>query len=272
MRIVSLIVIVGVALFASSPDRAVAVEIVAHRGASHDAPENTLSAVNLAWKQNADAVEIDVYLTRDNQIVVYHDKTTKRIGGRDTPIENQTLAELRTLDVGGWKGRQWKNERIPTLEDVLATIPPGKRLFIEIKDGPELVPALALALKLARKQARQTAVISFSYEVVQSVKQQLPHIEVYWIVKFKQSKVTRKWTPKIGEVVAKTKRAGLDGVDLNNCPAVNRASVAAVRAAGLGFYVWTVNDPGDARRLQALGIDGITTDRPGWLRGQLQQP
>ena len=80
-----------------------AVEIVAHRGASADAPENTLASVKLAWKQHADAVEIDVYLTRDGKIVVIHDKNTKRTTGVDALVVRKSLKELRSLDAGSWK-------------------------------------------------------------------------------------------------------------------------------------------------------------------------
>src|SRR5215218_7394628 len=80
-----------------------AVEIVGHRGASFDAPENTLASVKLAWEQKADAAEFDVFLSKDGKIVVIHDANTKRVAGVDKPVVQQTLEELRTLDVGKWK-------------------------------------------------------------------------------------------------------------------------------------------------------------------------
>tara|TARA_B100000745_G_C19782764_1_gene256469 strand:- start:6 stop:407 length:402 start_codon:yes stop_codon:yes gene_type:complete len=101
------------------------VEIIAHRGASHDAPENTLESVKLGWAQGADAVEVDVYLSKDGHIVVHHDSDTKKLAGVDRKVVDQTLAELRQLDVGAWKGPKWKGVRIPELDDVLATIPEG---------------------------------------------------------------------------------------------------------------------------------------------------
>src|SRR5580704_14008797 len=88
---------------------------VAHRGASFDAPENTLAAVNLAWRQRADAVEIDVHLSRDGQLVVIHDYNTRRTTGVNRLVARQTLAELRALDAGRWKGLEWLDETIPTL-------------------------------------------------------------------------------------------------------------------------------------------------------------
>src|SRR5438128_11840999 len=86
-------------------------ELIAHRGASHDAPENTLAAVQLAWQQHADAVEVDVRISRDGQLVVIHDDNTLRTGKAARKVSDETLAELRSLDVGRWKGRQWSGER-----------------------------------------------------------------------------------------------------------------------------------------------------------------
>ena len=91
--------------------------IVAHRGASYDAPENTLSSVRLGWEQGADCVEIDVYLTKDDQIVAMHDKTTKRTAGKDWTVSERTLAELRTLEVGSWKDEKFRGEPVPTLAE-----------------------------------------------------------------------------------------------------------------------------------------------------------
>ena len=79
-------------------------EIIAHRGASHAAPENTISAVKLAWEQGANAVEVDVYLSTDGKIFAIHDKTPKRYGGPDRPVSGMSWAELQKLDVGAWKG------------------------------------------------------------------------------------------------------------------------------------------------------------------------
>ena len=95
--------------------------IIAHRGESYDAPENTLAAINLAWQRNADAVEIDIQLSADNQIVVIHDLNTKRIGNRNKKVKKQTLAELKELEAGKHKGEKWKDEKIPTLSEVLET-------------------------------------------------------------------------------------------------------------------------------------------------------
>jgi glycerophosphoryl diester phosphodiesterase len=147
----------GFVALAGVTSRSDAVEIIGHRGASHDAPENTLASIRLAWKQNADASETDVHLTKDGQIVVIHDFNTRRVGGRNRKVVDQTLAELKQLDVGRWKGEQWAGERIPTLAEYLAAIPDGKRLLIEIKCGPEIVPRLVQVIREARSDPSRPA-------------------------------------------------------------------------------------------------------------------
>ena len=89
-------------------------QVVAHRGASHDAPENTLAAFELAWQQGADAIEGDFFLTKDGKIVCTHDKVTGRLNAekRKLHVAKSTLAELQALDVGSWKGKTWKGERL----------------------------------------------------------------------------------------------------------------------------------------------------------------
>ena len=121
--------------------------IISHRGESSEAPENTLSAINLAWESGADGVEIDVHLTKDNQIVVIHNSRTKSISGKRFRIKSSTLEKLKSLDIGRTIGKKYYSERIPTLNEVLLTVPPGKYIFIEIKCGVEIIPYLNQVLK-----------------------------------------------------------------------------------------------------------------------------
>jgi glycerophosphoryl diester phosphodiesterase len=248
-----------------------AVEIIGHRGASYDAPENTLASINLAWQRNADAVEIDIYLSKDGHIVAYHDKTTKRIGGRNRAVKEQTFAELQTLDVGAWKNAKYKAERIPTLTQILQTIPEQKRLFIEIKCGPEVLPQLKTELAASGKTSAQTAIIGFDYETMQQAKQLMPELKVIWVFKVNQNKITRKWEHNAGYYIQKAKAANLDGLDLGYNQFVTKAFVEQARAAGLPVYVWTVNKVADAKKLAEIGVAGITTDRPGLLNSALKQ-
>jgi len=244
------------------------VEIIAHRGASHDAPENTVAAFQLGWEQGADANELDLHLTKDGQIVVLHDPTTKRTAGVDRKVVEQTLDELRALDAGSWKGAKWGGERIPTLEEALATIPEGKRFFLEIKCGPEILPELQRVLKACGKSPEQLVIIGFDYETMRQAKARLPELQTFWLVSPKKESQGTK--PPISELIEQAKAARLDGLNLNHGFALDAAFVAAVKQAGLKLYTWTVNDAAVARKLAALGVEGITTDRPKWLREQLQ--
>lgn len=245
-------------------------EIVGHRGASHDAPENTIASVKLAFEQQADAAEIDVYLSRDGKIVAIHDATTKRTAGLDRKVAEQTLAELRTLDAGRWKAAEFRGEPIPTLEDILAVVPKGKRLFIEIKCGPEVLPVLEQTLQATATPSEKVAIIGFSLETMQAARARFPKLAIYWVQSLKEDPETKVWKPSAAELCREAQAAGLDGVDLSDRPGLDAEYVKAIRAHGLEFYTWTVNDPAAAQRLVELGVDGITTDRPGFLREALK--
>jgi len=245
------------------------VEIIAHRGASYEAPENTLASVNLGWQQRADAVEVDVHLSKDAEIVVIHDAVTSKVAGVRKRVSDQTLGELKRLDVGRWKGDKWAGETIATLGEVLVTVPAGKRLFVEIKCGSECIPAFQKAVRGVPEKSHQIVVIGFGLETMQRIKQTLPEIEVCWIAEFKRNWKTGQWSPKPALLIEKVVAAGLDGLDLGARGPITRALVQQVKEAKLKLYVWTVDLPGKARRLIEAGVDGITTNRPGWLREEL---
>ncbi|EEF59659.1 glycerophosphodiester phosphodiesterase [Pedosphaera parvula] len=244
-----------------------AAQIVGHRGASFDAPENTLSSFKLGYKQNADADELDIHLTKDGKVVVMHDYDMARTGGEKLKVSEHTLEELRALDIGKWGKWQGKgfSEKIPLLEEVLALIPDGKRLFIEIKCGPEVLPELANVLKKAGKKPEQTVIIGFGYETMQAAKEKFPNLEVNWLVQADKKKVF----PPVEDLIAKSKAAKLDGLDLNQGFPIDKQFVDKVHAAGLKLYTWTVDDPIVAKAEAEAGVDGITTNRPGWMREQL---
>jgi glycerophosphoryl diester phosphodiesterase len=245
------------------------VEIIAHRGASYEAPENTLAAIKLAWAQKAAAAEFDVHLTKDRRIVVIHDKDTKRVAGVDKKIANSTLAEIRMLDVGKWKGTQFAGQKIPTLKEMLATVPAGKRVFVEVKTGPDIVPELDRELRASGLRPEQTPIISFNAQVVAEVKRVRPDLFAYWVVSMKAAK--GKEVPTAEALITRAKGMHADGLDLSVTPALDKAFADKVRAAGLKLYVWTVNDISVARRMVEIRVDGITTDRPGWLLQHLEK-
>lgn len=244
--------------------------IVAHRGASHQAPENTMTAVKLAWQLGADAVECDVRLSCDGQIVLHHDLTTERTAGIPRPVAEQTWEELQSLDVGSWKGPQWAGEPIPLLRNVIETIPDNKRLLIEIKCGPEIIRPLVTLLNDSGKSPEQTCIICFSWDVVKAMKTARPDLKVYWLQSFRQDQKTGTWSPSIEKIIEHAHAASVDGVDLQAAaPPLNEHAIAALRAANLEVHTWTVNDPALAHTLAQLGVDSITTDRPAWLAKHL---
>ena len=247
-----------------------AVEIVAHRGASFDAPENTLSAMKLAWKQKADGIETDIHLSKDGKIVVMHDFDTKRTGGREGKIVDQTWEQLADLDLGQWKGEQFKGEKFTTFDSILETVPRGKRIFIEIKVGPEILPALETAMKASKKKPARMAIITFRYDTAEAAKARFPKHKVYWLVGWGKDKKTGQF-PDIDDLIDKTKAANLDGLDLNYGFPIDKAFVRKVHKAGLKLYTWTVDDPAIAREEVKAGVDGITTNRPEWLRAELKK-
>lgn len=247
-----------------------AVEIIAHRGASFDAPENTLAAMKLAWEQNADAIELDLWLSKDGRLVVFHDADAKRIGGDPRKIAALTWEEVQKLDVGSWKNARFKGERIPTLESILATIPKGRRAVLEIKCGPEIVPELKRVLDASRRSADELAIISFNFESLAKSKAAFPRIEHYFLHGYKKDAATGR-LPELKPLIDRAKSARFDGLNLHFDWPITREFVAEVKSAKLKMLVWTVNDAAVAKRLAAAGVDAITTDRPAWLRQQLEK-
>jgi glycerophosphoryl diester phosphodiesterase len=245
------------------------VDIIAHRGASYDAPENTLAAFRLGLEQRADALELDVHLSRDGAIVVIHDFTTRRTAGLDRPVQDQSLAELKSLDAGRWKAPRWAGEKIPALHEVLAILPEGKRLFIEIKCGAEILPEMERILKADAERLKNLALIGFSYETMKEAKARIPTVEVCWLSAFKPDPATGR-KPTADELLQKAVAAGLDGLDLLHTGPLDAPSMEKARDLKQKVYVWTVDKASQARRMAALGVAGITTNRPGWMRREME--
>lgn len=243
---------------------------IAHRGASHEAPENTIAAFNLAWQEDADGIEGDFYLTKDGEIVCVHDDTTKRTAGQNMKVAEATLAELRQLDAGSWKGDRWRGARIPTIEDVLATVPEGRKVFVEIKCGPEILPALKKALAECKLQPGQTVIISFDTKVIAETKRQIPELKALWLTGFKTDKNTGVVSPSAKEIVATLEKIGADGVHCQSHTIVDQQFMKTLQTAHKEVHIWTVDDVVTAKRIVQLGADSITSNRAGWLKQQLR--
>ncbi len=237
--------------------------IVAHRGASRDAPENTIPAFQLAWEQGADAIEGDFHLSKDGEIVCFHDADTKRVAGTQLVVRQSTLAELKQLDVGATHGVAFNGTRIPTIAEVFATIPQGKKIFIEVKCGAEIIPTLLNEIDQSGLTQEQIVVISFNKQVIQQLKIKAPQYKASWLCSFKKQE-TGEITPSLATVLKTLKQIQADGLSSNT--ALPASVIEAVSQQGYEWHVWTINDLNTARRMQALGVLSITTDVPGTMR------
>jgi len=243
--------------------------IIGHRGASHSAPENTMAAFNLAWAEGADGIEADFRLTADGRIVCLHDGSTGRTAGKDLAVASSSLAELRRLDVGRWFGAAWEGEPIPTLAEVLDTLPPGKKLFIEMKSGPEIAAPLAHELLHSGVAPEQLRLLSFNAPLLTEVKSLLPGYRTCWLTDYRLERQRGGWRPSREEVLATLSQSGVNGLASRGRKILDEQFVADLRREGYEIHVWTVDAVATARRFRDLGVDSIMTNRPGWLRQQL---
>ncbi len=241
-------------------------QIIAHRGASFDAPENTLAAINLAWRQQADAVEIDIRMTHDQQIVAIHDPHTARTCDRKMVIAESTYAELRQADAGGWKGSDYQGERVPLFKDILATIPDKGKLFIEVKSGTEIIAPLSAQLNKNASLHSRLVLIGFDAPLIANLKRNIPTITTLLIASISNREADAWDEATVERLIEDVKQWKLDGVDLDAKGSIDRNAVDRFHDANLHCCFWTVDDPAVARQLAQCGIDGLTTNRPEWLR------
>jgi glycerophosphoryl diester phosphodiesterase len=230
--------------------------VIAHRGASAYAPENTMAAFALAARQGADMCELDVQPTADGMLAVFHDETTERWDGRARRAASCTLAELQALDIGG--------ERVATLAEVCDFARErGMRLNVELK-GPGFGAAVARLLRDTR--AAELALISSFWatalEEIAAADPALPRAYLMGVRTLRPDVRFRESWPffALRRVGARAWHPAYE------IPALAQV-LPLVRRAGYRVNVWTVNDPAAMRRLIALGADGIITDRPDVLRG-----
>lgn len=245
--------------------------IVGHRGASQDAPENTLESFQLAWEQGADGIEADFRLTSDNQIICMHDETTARTSGMDLKIADTTLDRLRSLDVGAWKGVEWAGARIPTLPEVLAAVPEGTWFFIEIKCGTEIIAPLEKALRASGISPERIRLLSFNAALIAELKKRMPGWGACWLCDFRHSRRQNIWSPAHKELLETLRLSAADGLAGANRKFLDVQLTKQVKELDLEIHVWTVDRLTDARRLGDLGVDSIMTNRPGWLRRKLSE-
>ena len=243
--------------------------IVAHRGASRDAPENTLAAFELAWEKGADAIEGDFRLTKDNKIVCIHDRTTERTAQQNLVVSESTLAQLRKLDVGIWKDEKWQGQKIPTFQEVVATMPAGKKIYVEIKSSVKIVPFLAQEIVDLKIDIKQIVIIAFDKQVIVEMKKYYPLMKAYLLSNFLKKKQQRR-IPSTKKILDTLRKINADGIDGIATFLVGKKFVNAIHDAGFEYHTWTINDKATALYFQSLGVESITTDRPYWLRQKLE--
>ncbi len=234
---------------------------IAHRGESADAPENTLAAFQLALDRGVDGFECDVWLTKDKRLACIHDGHTSRVTKPSTnlSVTASTLAELRALDVGSWKGPAFAGEKIPTLEETLALARDGFRIYVEIKEeaASGVIPYVAAAVQAEPKATAERIVfISFKESSVAAVRAALPGYEAYWLYWYNVY-ATNAWA-----LVDRLQAMDATGFSGKNDLDVGSVSneLAALRAAGLSAHVWTVDAADPAIAYAALGVDSLTSN------------
>jgi len=244
-------------------------DIIAHRGESHDAPENTIAAFRLAWERGIRTVELDVRLTSDMRLVVCHDADTMRTTGVRHVVAETPLAVLQSLDAGAWKGPGWAGERTPTLEEALAVVPDDGCVWIEIKSGPDAAGPVAEAIRRAGLAPDRVNVISFGDDVLRASADAIPEVPTQLISGFGRRSSDGPLEPSMADLIARALSAGAAGINVHWDGPINEETVAETRRAGLRLGVWTVDDAGTAERMTTSGVDAITSNRAAWLRAGL---
>ena len=224
---------------------------IAHRGASGYAPENTRAAFDLAIDLGATAIETDVRVTTDGELVLFHDATVDRTSDATGPVDDFSLAELRALDLGGWFGPAFRGERIVTLDEVLDEYAARIPLVLEIKD-PRATKPLVERL-LLRGLVDRVQVTSFLWYPLLDARALSPELTLGFL------------TPSFdADLVERVRRRGFNQV----CPRVDQLTAARVAHAherGLAVRAWGISHRFEIQRLIETGTDGATVNWPDWM-------
>ena len=240
--------------------------LIAHRGESNDAPENTLPAYKMAVGRGF-GFECDVYLSKDGRVFTFHDRDLKRTtaGANTNKCADVTWNEISRLDVGGWgkwKGSKYQGTRPALLEEVLQLARDGRYIYVEVKPGPEIVPHIRRVFAAQNKATpKNTLFISFEKATCKALKEQMPEYKVYWITSSKHWETPGYPPVTAKDVLAAMRETGADGVDCHFDPTVvTPEMVAEVRNAGYEFHVWTVDRLEDTEEAFRRGVQTVTTN------------
>jgi len=223
--------------------------IIAHRGASMDAPENTLAAIEEAIRQRADWVEIDVQETREGGIVVIHDRDLMKVAGVPMNVRDAAFAELRSVDIGSWFDAQFSEERVATLAEVLDLCKDRVKLIVELKyyGGEVRFEERVIEIIEAHEMQEDIAMMSLNYQGVETLKSLRP-----------------SWNTGLlsSVVLGNLAQLNVDFLAVNGRLAT-RSFIKSVHSRHHKVLVWTINDPVEISAMMSKGVDGIITDRPG---------
>lgn len=233
---------------------------IAHRGASYYAPENSLAAIKLAWELGCDGAECDIQLTKDNQIVLWHDDNTERLTGQKLEIAQSDYSDLNKLEIrlSPTNSAYFEGQHIPLLKDVLEATSPGQLLVIEIKCENEIFPELQ---KIVSNywETGNIAFIAFNFETICLAKSNFPKVPCYYLSSSKEDVLKR---------IPDIKKNKLDGVDLNS-KIIDQQLIDELHNTNIEIWCWTVDTVEEAKRMKNLGVTTITTNRPTWLKEQM---
>ncbi len=236
--------------------------IIAHRGDVTSAPENTLPAFRSALERGADGIELDVRLTRDRQLVVFHDRSLGRTGGGRGLVSNATLDEMRALDVGGWFAPEFRGEQAPTLDEVFELLPSGYLINVELKAVIDHMRLIAHRVADAvRRHGRwgSTLVASFNPISLWELRKIEPRIMrgYIWSRRHPPPIRSRCFSPLV-------QAHWYDPADGSYNPGLMRRK----RARGVRTLAWDVDFGCDLSRMAGVRLDATVTDN---LEPLLQQ-
>jgi glycerophosphoryl diester phosphodiesterase len=259
-------------------------KIIGHRGASQDAPENSLESMQLAWEQGAYAAECDIIRTRDGRLVLMHDDSTKRTArnGEDLLVEESAWHDLKDLDVGSWKDPKWEGVKIPLLEEVLHAIPDGKNLYIEIKSGntnhgadERVIDDLEELMTKDAVAPEKITFICFDHNFLNHLKKRLPRYNACYVTSYIAFPGRWPEVRKLRELesyIDAARANDIDGLDLESSSVINGEWVKKIHDAGLKVTIWSYAKDDtleNARRYQEMGVDFLTTNTPSKILSEL---
>ncbi|BDQ03097.1 glycerophosphodiester phosphodiesterase family protein [Ignavibacterium sp.] len=246
--------------------------IVAHRGASYKAPENTIPAFKVAFDEQADFIEGDFWLTADNEIVCIHDSNTSRVGNKNIKVTISTLDELKKVDVGIRKGNQFAGTTIPTLQEVLEVIPEQKGLHLEIKDNREnFLIRLKEILNGNNIHKNRIRIISFHRNIIRTAKKYFPEFKAYLIFGwyFSKGNYFKSLSKKL--IMKKLSTLNCDGVVLFADSYIDEEFISKLKAENYDVCTYNVENESKAQKLVSYGVDSITTNSPLMIRNAISK-